>query len=124
MQTILGLCSDTLRYAVHKQFHLVCIIVIAPKIHFLTRIPVPMREKMQNRLISPLRLVEIVHILREASQIHDSEIRTSGRPAVWSRLSNVVEARPYILSADEIIVTYQFQSLFVSISPRSMAIVI
>jgi hypothetical protein len=57
MQTVLSLCSDALGYAIHKQFHLVGIIVIAPKIHFLTQIPVPMREKMQNRLISPFGLI-------------------------------------------------------------------
>ena len=124
VQTIRTLRPYTLRYAIHKQFHLVGIIVIAPQIHFLTRGPVPMREEMKYRSVSPLGLIEIIDILREAGQIDDSEIRASCRPSVWSRLSDVVKSCPYVLSADEGIVTHELQGLFVSITPWSMTIVI
>ena len=124
MQAIRSLRLHALRLAVDKKFHLVGIVVIAPHINILSRRPVPVREKMEHRLVRPLRLIEVIGILRKSGKVDDAEIRAACRPSVRSRLADIVESRPHILPADESIVTNQLYGFLMRVSPRHMAIVV
>jgi len=80
---------------------------------------------MQHRLIrTPLGLIHVVDILREAGQVDDAEVRAACRPTVGSRLTDVIEARPEVLSTDEVVVLHMTHSSFVTVAPRNMTIVV
>ena len=113
------------RLAVQEKLHFISIAVICPYVDDLSRLPVPVREDMQDILLRiPFALVHIIYIFRESCQIDDAEIGTSGRPWIRGRLTDIVESRPDILSADEIIEFHVPQSLFLGGSPRDMTVVI
>ena len=79
---------------------------------------------MKYRSVSPLRPVKMICVLRETGEVDDSEVRTARRPSVRSRLADIVEACPDVLSADEIVISYELDGLFMSIALRNMAIII
>ena len=79
---------------------------------------------MQDLSVCPFRLIQVIHILRESSQVDNSEIGTASRPTVRSRFTDIIETGPNLLSADKVIFLYQLQGFFVRTSPRGMTIVI
>ena len=82
-------------------------------------------KKMQHRLVrTPLGLIHIVDVLREASQVDNAKVRATCRPTVRSRLTDIIEARPDVLSTDKVVVLYMAHSTFVTVAPRNMTVVV
>ena len=72
---------------------------------------------MQHRLIrTPLGLIHVVDILREAGQVDNAKVRAACRPTVRSRLTDIIEARPDVLSTDKVVVLHMTHSTFVTVS--------
>ena len=79
---------------------------------------------MEHGVRGQLRLVEIVNILREASQIDYAEVTAACGPAIRRRLADVVEASPYELTAYPRIAAHEEQVLLVGVAPRHMAVLV
>src|SRR5574344_2634251 len=89
------LVAHALTLTIHKEFHFICLIIIAPHVYLLTGQPVPVREEMKHPLpVIPLTLIHIVHILGETRQIDDAEITAAGWESVRSGFADIVETRP------------------------------
>ena len=112
-----GLLANTLALAVHEEFHLVCVVVVAPHVDGLSRNPVPMREEMKHVLLRPLTLIHKISVLRETCQVDDSEVAASCRISIRSRFSYIIETGPDKLSTHEIIMFHHIPSLLVRAAP-------
>ena len=110
---VLVLGPYALTLAVDEEFHLVGIVIIAPHVDGLTGQPVPVREQMEHRLLCPLALIHVIHILREAGKVYYSEITAACWEPVWCWLADVVETCPDELSADESIMLHHIPRLLV-----------
>ena len=125
VEIVFSLVAHTLRLSIHEKLHFVGIVIICPQIYVLSLRPIPMWEKMQHRLVrTPLGLIHIVDVLREASQVDNAKVRATCRPTVRSRLTDIIEARPDVLSTDKVVVLYMAHSTFVTVAPRNMTVVV
>ena len=124
VQVVLVFTAYSLRLAIYEKFNLIGIVVIAPHIYFLSFSPVPVREQVQYLFVCPFCLIQIINVFRETCQIDDSKVGTSCRPSVWSWFAYIVKSCPDVLSADKIIISYQFYVFLVSVTPWNMAVLI
>ena len=76
---------------------------------------------MKHRLLSPLRPVHPVGVLRESGQVDHAEIRTAGRPAVRRRLPEVVETGPDKEAGHVVPVADRRPRIRVEVAPRHPA---
>ncbi len=84
-----------------------------------------MREEVQQHLVrTPVGLIHVVNILREASQVDNAKVRAACRPTVRSRLTDIIETRPDVLSADKVVVLHMTHSTFVTVAPRNMTVIV
>ena len=94
MVIMFTLAADALALIIDEQLSLISLIVLCPEIDLLTGEPVPVREEMKHRLISPLALIHIIRVLRETCQIDKSEVTATGRETIRCGLANVIETCP------------------------------
>ena len=94
-------------------------------------LPVPVRENMYHRrvfYIQPLALIQIIVILRNARRIYDAEVRTLGRCIVIliprCRLTDIIKARPDILSCNPSAITIRNPGISRGLAPANCQIVI
>ena len=71
-----------------------------------------------------LGLIHVVDILREPGQVDNAKVRAACRPTVRSRLTDIIEARPDVLSTDKVVVLHMTHSTFVTVAPRNMTVVV
>ena len=79
---------------------------------------------MEHLLLRPLTLIHIVAVLRETSEVDDTEVTAAGWKSVRSWLTYIVEASPDELTAHEVIMLHHIPSFLVRTTPRSMEVVV
>lgn len=57
-------------------------------------------------------------------QVDNAKVRAACRPTVRSRLTDIIEARPDVLSTDKVVVLHMTHSTFVTVAPRNMTVVV
>ena len=83
-----------------------------------------MGEEVEHGLLRPLALIHVIAILGEAREVDDAEIRAARRETVRRRLSEVIEARPDILSAHVRAMLHYIPRLFVGRAPRGVHVIV
>ena len=117
LRILTRLTTHTLTLAIDKQLHFIGVIIVAPHINLIAWYPVPMREEMQHGLRRPLTLIHIISIFRETGKVYDTEITGACRKTIGCRFSNIIKARPDILSAHKGIMLHHVPSLLMRRTP-------
>ena len=114
---MVSLPLDALTLAINKELHLIGIVVVAPHIDIVAWNPVPVGEEVQHRFRGPLALIHVIGILGEACEVDDTEVARTCREAVGRGFSDIVEARPDILSSTVGRMLHHIPCLLVSTRP-------
>src|SRR5450432_3325150 len=82
-------------HVIEKKFDLIAI-AVAPDSDFLTFFsrPIPVREKMDDRLIAPPRFVIVIIIFRKPAGIHHTKLRADGGPIEGRWLAAIIKTGP------------------------------
>ena len=114
---MITLLAHTLGLAIDEELNLIGTTEVAPHVDIVARHPVPVGEEVEHGLRGPLALVHVIGILGEACEIDDAKVAGARRESVGRRLTDIVEARPDILSSHEGVMLHHVPCLFVSARP-------
>src|SRR6185437_6087886 len=67
---------------------------------------------------TPIASIQVIAVLRNASQIHDAEVRASRGPAIRSWFSQIIKTSPHKLACDESVVLQQLEFVIGYVGPR------
>ena len=112
-----GLSSNALTLTIDEEFDLVGATEVAPHINIVAWHPIPVREEMKHRFLGPLTLVHIIDILGETCEVDDAEVARARREAVRRGFTDIVEARPNVLTSNVWGMLHHIPGLFMSARP-------
>ena len=75
---------------------------------------------MERWLIGPLRAVHIVAILRKTTEVYNAKVGRARWPAIWCRLTKIVETCPYKLTDSPRLVIMPKPVVFRQVRPTAM----